>query len=150
PEIPLDYAFVDSRAAEQYGNERTMESLFLLFSSLSLFIACLGLFGLVTFMAEQKTKEIGIRKVLGATTAGIVGLLSKDFLRLVVVSLVIATPVAWIFMKKWLENFAYRIDIQWWVFVAAGLVAVAIAFLTVSFQSVKAALANPVKSLRSE
>lgn len=150
PDVPLDYAFVDGKVAEQYGNERVTETLFLLFSSLSLFIACLGLFGLVTFMAEQKVKEIGIRKVLGAGIVGIVGLLSKDFLRLILVALVIATPIAWYLMDNWLEDFAYRIDIPWWAFAAAGATAVAIAFLTISFQSIKAALADPVKSLRSE
>jgi putative ABC transport system permease protein len=108
------------------------------------------LFGLATFMAQQRVKEIGIRKVLGATTAGIVGLLSKDFLKLVVIALVIASPLAYFFMEKWLQDFAYRIDIQWSVFALAGIVSVVVAFLTVSFQSVKAALANPVKSLRSE
>ena len=150
PDVPLDFAFVDDQVAGQYGNERTTETLFLLFSSLSLFIACLGLFGLVTFMAEQRIKEIGIRKVLGATTLGLVGLLSKDFLKLVVVALVIATPLAYFFMEKWLQDFAYRIDISWWVFAVAGAVALAVAFLTMSFRSVRAAQANPVASLRSE
>ena len=150
PAIPLDYAFVDSQVAEQYGNEQTTETLFLLFSSLSLFIACLGLFGLVTFMAEQRVKEIGIRKVLGATTIGLVSLLSKDFLKLVAIALVIASPLAYYLMDQWLADFAYRIDIQWWVFLMAGILAIGVALLTVSFQSVKAALANPVESLRSE
>jgi putative ABC transport system permease protein len=116
----------------------------------AIFIACLGLFGLATFAAERRRKEIGIRKVLGASIAGITGLLAKDFLKLVVVAVVIASPIAYIFMQKWLSDFAYRIDIQWWMFAVAGAVAVAVAFLTVGFQSVKAALANPVKSLRSE
>jgi len=110
----------------------------------------MGLFGLVAFTAEQRTKEIGVRKVLGASLSSIVALLSGDFLKLILIALVIASPVAFFFMNKWLANFAYRIDIQWWMFAAAGAAAVAIAFLTVSFQSVKAALANPVKSLRSE
>lgn len=150
PDVPYDYAFVDGEVAAQYGNERVTETLFTLFSSLSLFIACLGLFGLVTFMAEQKVKEIGIRKVLGASIMGIVGLLSKDFLKLVLIAMLIATPVAWYFMEQWLQDFAYRINIHWWVFAIAGILAIAIAFLTVSFQSIKAAVANPVKSLRSE
>ncbi len=113
-------------------------------------LAILGLLGLSAYMVAQRTKEIGIRKVLGASVAGITGLLAKDFLKLVFVAIVIASPVAWYFMDKWLADFAYRIEIQWWMFVGAGVLAVAIAFLTVSFQSVRAALANPVKSLRSE
>lgn len=150
PDIPLDYAFVDDEVAKQYGNEQTSESLFLLLSGLSMFIACLGLFGLISFAAEQRTKEIGVRKVLGASVTSIVGLLSKEFLSLVIASLVIASPIAWYFMDRWLRDFAYRIDIHWSVFVLAGLIAVAVAFLTVSFKSVRAALANPVVSLRSE
>ena len=123
----------------------------LIWASLAaIFIACMGLFGLATYAAEQRVKEIGIRKVLGASVAGITGLLTKDFLKLVVVAIVLASPLAWWAMNKWLQDFAYRIDIQWWMFAAAGAMAVAVAFLTVSFQSVKAALENPVKSLRSE
>jgi len=113
-------------------------------------IACLGLFGLSTFVVERKTKEIGIRKVLGANVPGIVGLLSKDFLKLVLISLLIATPLAWYFMNNWLQDFAYRIQISWWVFIAAGIIAIFIALVTVSIQSIKAAIANPVKSLRTE
>ena len=109
-----------------------------------------ALFGLAAFTTEQRTKEIGIRKVLGASVAGITGLLAKDFMKLVVIAILIASPLAYFFMKKWLLDFAYRIDIQWWNFLVAGVVAVAIAFITVGFQSVKAALANPIKSLRSE
>jgi putative ABC transport system permease protein len=108
------------------------------------------LFGLSAFTAEQRTKEIGIRKVLGASVSGITGLLAKDFLKLVLIAIVIASPAAYWFMQHWLADFAYRIDVQWWMFVLAGFVAIAIAFLTVSFQSIKAALANPIKSLRSE
>jgi putative ABC transport system permease protein len=115
-----------------------------------LLIACLGLFGLATFTAEQRTKEIGVRKVLGASVGSIVTLLSKDFLKLVLIAIVIASPIAWYAMHRWLQNFAYKIDIEWWVFALAGLLAVGIALLTVSFQSIKAALTNPVKSLRSE
>ena len=117
---------------------------------MAVLISCLGLFGLAMFTAQRRMKEIGVRKVLGASIAGIVGLLSKEFMALVILSLVIASPLAYFFMDKWLQNFAYRIDIQWTVFALAGVVAVTVAFLTVSFQSIRAALANPVKSLRSE
>jgi putative ABC transport system permease protein len=110
----------------------------------------LGLFGLAAFSAEQRNKEIGIRKVLGASVSGIVQLLSKDFLRLVLIAIVIATPVAWWAMHKWLQNFAYKIDISWWMFAIAGLLAIAIALFTVSFQAIKAAITSPVKSLRTE
>ena len=127
-----------------------MGSVLGVFTGLALFIGCLGLFALAAFSAERRTKEIGVRKVLGASVAGITGLLAKDFLKLVIVSVAIASPVAYYFMQKWLADFAYRIDIQWWMFAVAGAAAVLIAFLTVGFQSVKAALANPVKSLRSE
>ena len=120
------------------------------FAGLTIFVACLGLFGLAAFMAERRTKEVGIRKVLGASVSGITGLLAKDFLKLVLVAILIAAPIAYYFMDKWLADFAYRIDIQWWMFAVAGAGAVAIALFTVAFQSVRAALANPVKSLRSE
>jgi len=149
-EMPLLYSFVDESIEQQYGNEQKMQAVFYGFASLSLLIACLGLFGLSIFVAERKIKEIGIRKVLGASVAGIVGLLSKDFLKLVLLSILIASPLAWYFMNNWLQDFAYRINISWWVFVAAGIVAVLIALITVSIQSVKAAIANPVKSLRTE
>ena len=121
-----------------------------IFAGLTIFIACLGLFGLVTFTAEQRTKEIGIRKVLGATVPDVVGLLSKDFLKLVLIANVISWPLAWWAMSKWLQDFAYRINISWWIFLLAGLSALLIALITVSFQAIKAAIANPVKSLRSE
>jgi hypothetical protein len=150
PTAPLAYTFLDDDFQKLYAAEGRMARVFGLFAMLAVFIACLGLFGLASFMAIQRTKEIGIRKVLGASVTGITGLLAKDFLKLVVVAIVIASPIAYFFIKKWLADFAYRIDIQWWMFAAAGAAAVAIAFLTVSFQSVKAALANPVKSLRSE
>jgi ABC-type antimicrobial peptide transport system permease subunit len=121
-----------------------------LFAALAILISCLGLFGLSAYTAERRTREIGIRKVLGAGVAGITGLLSREFLQLVMLSAVIAFPLAWLAMSRWLQQFHYRIGIEWWVFVVAGLSAVAIAVITVSFQSVKAALMNPVKSLRSE
>lgn len=117
---------------------------------LAIVIACLGLFGLATFLAEQRTKEIGIRKVLGATVNNVLTLLSKDFLKLVLIAFVVAAPVAWWGMNKWLQDFTYRTDISWWVFALAGVAALLIALITVSFQAIKAALANPVKSLRTE
>jgi putative ABC transport system permease protein len=150
PGQPFSYRFLDESFARVYDAEQRVGTIAGIFGILSVLVSCLGLFGLAAFTTEQRTKEIGIRKVLGASVAGITGLLAKDFLKLVVVAIVIASPLAYFFMDKWLQDFAYRIDIQWWMFAAAGAVAVAIAFLTVGFQSVKAALANPVKSLRSE
>jgi putative ABC transport system permease protein len=150
PDQPFSYRFLDDAFDTMYRAERRVGRLAGLFALFSVLISCLGLFGLSAFTAEQRTKEIGVRKVLGASVMGITGLLAKDFLRLVVVSFAIAFPAAYFFMQKWLADFAYRIDIQWWMFVAAGLAAVGIALLTVGFQSVRAALANPVKSLRSE
>jgi putative ABC transport system permease protein len=150
PGKPFDYAFLDQRFDKLYATESRMEKIVKVFACLAIFIACIGLFGLSTFMTEQRRKEIGIRKVLGASVAGITALLAKDFLKLVLIAIVIASPVAYWFMQKWLADFAYRIDLQWWIFAVAGAMAVAVAFLTVSFQSVRAALANPVKSLRSE
>ncbi len=146
----FNYAFLNESYQQHYEADRRFGSILQFFTLLTILIACLGLFGLASYMTFLRTKEIGVRKVLGASTAGIVALLSRDFLSLVIVSLVIASPLAYYFMNKWLEDFPYRIDIDWWVFILAGVVAVGIAFLTVSFQSIKAALANPVKSLRSE
>ena len=150
PGFPFRYYFTDDEIAKNYKAEHTVSKLSRYFAFLAIFISCLGLFGLVTFTAEQKTKEIGIRKVLGASVTGIVRMLSKDFLKLVLVATVIAFPIAWWAMHKWLNDFEYRVDIGWWVFIVAGVVALLIALLTISFQSVKAALANPVKSLRTE
>ncbi|MCK6693112.1 MAG: ABC transporter permease [Thermoanaerobaculia bacterium] len=150
PERPFHYSFLDDNLAKLYAAEQREQRIFGLFALLAVFIACIGLLGLAAYMTRQRTKEIGIRKVLGASVMGITGLLAKDFLLLVILSLVIATPVAWYFMDRWLSDFAYRIHLEWWMFGAAGATAVAIAFLTVSFQSITAALANPVKALRSE
>ena len=150
PGFPFKYYFTDDEIAKNYKSEYTVSKLSRYFAFLAIFISCLGLFGLVTFTAEQKTKEIGIRKVLGASVTGIVRMLSKDFLKLVLIAAVIAFPVAWWAMHKWLNDFAYRVDIGWWVFVVAGIAALLIALLTISFQSIKAAIANPVKSLRTE
>jgi putative ABC transport system permease protein len=133
-----------------YEEEQRMGKRIFAFSILAIFIACLGLFGLATYMAEQRTKEIGVRKVLGATVSNIVSMLSVDFLRLVILSAIVAFPIAWWFMQKWLQDFAFRVNIGWWIFLAAAGIAAAIALVTVSFQAIKAALANPVKSLRTE
>jgi ABC-type antimicrobial peptide transport system permease subunit len=150
PGHAFDFTFMDQDYQAFYESERRVSVLSRFFAGLAILISCLGLFGLAFYTAEQRRKEIGIRKVLGASVVGITSLLAKDFLKLVVVAIVIASPVAYWAMDQWLSDFAYRIDIQWWVFIVAGMVAGAIAFLTVGFQSVKAALANPVKSLRSE
>jgi putative ABC transport system permease protein len=150
PGNPFEYYFVDQKYNEQYKTETQYSQVFALASMLAIFIACLGLFGLASFMTEQRTKEIGIRKVLGASIAGILALVSKDFLRLVIISIVIACPVAGYFMQKWLQDFAYQTDIAWWMFAGAGGLVMVIAVLTVGFQSIKAALMNPVKSLRNE
>jgi len=120
------------------------------FTILAIVVACLGLFGLITFTAEQRRKEIGIRKVLGSSVSSIVFLLAKDLVKLVLIAILIATPIAWLTMDKWLQDFAYRINIGWWIFGVAGFVALLIAFITVSYQAIKAAVANPVKSLRTE
>ncbi|GAB4032939.1 ABC transporter permease [Spirosoma jeollabukense] len=150
PEHPFDYQFLDTRFDRLYAREQTQQTLFSIFAGIAILISCLGLFGLSMFMAEQRTKEIGIRKVLGASEISLVTLFSKDFMKLVIVALIIASPVAWYAMHTWLNDFAYRTSIHWWVFLLAGGLTVLIALLTVSFQSVKAALMNPVKSLRSE
>ena len=150
PGFPFKYYFTDDEIANRYKAEYTVSKLSRYFAFLAIFISCLGLFGLVTFTAEQKTKEIGIRKVLGASVTGIVSMLSKEFLTLVLIASVIAFPVAWWAMHRWLNDFAYRVNIGWSVFVVAGIIAMLIALLTISFQSIKAAIANPVKSLRTE
>ncbi|MGC1240649.1 MAG: FtsX-like permease family protein, partial [Chryseosolibacter sp.] len=144
------YAFADEAFDQQYRNDQRFATLFTISAGMAIFIACLGLLGLVAFTAQQRTKEIGMRKVLGATVANIVTLLSKDFLKLVIIGFLIAVPVAWYTMSEWLENFAYRTEIGAGIFLISGVVALLIAFVTVSWQSVRAALANPVNSLRSE
>ena len=150
PGYPFEYKFVDEQFDELFKTESLIGKLSGVFSTLAIIISCLGLFGLAAYTAERRTKEIGIRKVLGATTAALAGLLSKDFLQLVFVSCLVAFPVAWWAMHNWLQTYAYRIDISWWIFLIAGVLAILIALITVSFQAVKAALANPVKSLRTE
>ena len=150
PGQPFSYAFLEDSFDAMYRAEQRIGTIALTFAVLAILIACLGLFGLAAYMAEQRTKEIGVRKVLGASVFSIVGLLSKDFLKLVLIAIVVASPIAWWAMNQWLKDFAYKIEIEWWYFALAGLLAVGIALLTVSFQSIKAALMNPVKSLRSE
>jgi putative ABC transport system permease protein len=150
PAVPFEYTFLDDEVQKQYETEVTLSRIINLFTIMAILISCLGLFGLVSFSAEQRKKEIGVRKVLGATVTGLVQLLSKDFLKLVGIAIIIATPVAWWAMNKWLQEFSYRITISWWMFALAGFIAIAIALVTVSFQAIKAAIANPVKSLRTE
>ncbi len=150
PAYPFVYKFVDDQFNEMFLNEMLISKLSRVFAALAILISCLGLFGLAAYTAERRTKEIGIRKVLGASVSGIATLLSKDFLQLVAISCLIAFPVAWWMMYNWLLNYQYRIEISWWIFLAAGITAIVIALITVSFQAVKAAIANPVKSLRSE
>ncbi|HEX9958286.1 MAG TPA: FtsX-like permease family protein, partial [Fibrella sp.] len=149
-DVPFDYYFLDESVMKTYLAEQQTGRILGLFAGLTIFVACLGLFGLAMFTAEQRRKEIGVRKVLGATVASVVGLLSKDVLKPVLIAIVLASPIAWYAMNRWLADFAYKVDIQWWVFALAGTLAVSIALLTVSYQSIKAALMNPVKSLRSE
>jgi ABC-type antimicrobial peptide transport system permease subunit len=150
PEYPFQYKFVDEEYAKKFEDEKRIGTLAGIFAALTIFISCLGLFGLATYMAENRIKEIGVRKVLGASVSGITALLSKDFLKLVLVSFILAAPVAWWLMYSWLQDYSYRVPIQWWVFAMAGIISVLIAIITVSYQAIKAAIANPVKSLRSE
>ena len=150
PNEPFEYNFLDEEFQKNYQAEDRLAGIVGYFTMIAILICCLGLFGLAAFSAEQRVKEIGVRKVLGASVSGIVGLLSKDFLKLVFVAIVIASPLAWYIMNKWLQDFAYRVDISWWVFVVAGIGAVLIAFITIGFQAIRAATVNPVKSLRTE
>jgi len=150
PGVPFQYSFLDQDFQRNYQKEQRTSGLVSYFTIIAIVIACLGLFGLSAFAAEQRTKEIGIRKVLGASTLQVTCLLSKDFIRLIAIAILIASPIAWWAMAQWLQGFAYRITISWWMFVAAALTAVIVALLTISFQSIKAAIANPVKSLRTE
>jgi len=150
PDAPFSYSFLDERFNTTYKAEQNIGYILGIFAGLTIFVACLGLFGLVTFTAEQRTKEIGIRKVLGASVTGIVTLLSKDFLKLVLLAFLIAMPVAWYVMNRWLDDFAYHMTINGWVFALTALLAMTLTFFTISFQAIKAAIANPVKSLRAE
>jgi len=150
PNDPFDHFFLDEHFNEQYEAEQRLGRIAMIFAAFAILIACLGLFGLASYMMTTRTKEIGIRKVLGASVSGIVALLSKDFLKLVLIAFVLAVPIAWYLMQQWLQGFAYHVEIQWWIFALAGLVIISIAILTVSAQSIKAALSNPIESLRNE
>jgi putative ABC transport system permease protein len=150
PSQAFSYYFLDEEFNRQYEAEQHTGMISITFSLLAILVACLGLFGLVTYAAEQRIKEIGIRKVLGANVAGIIGLLSKDFVKLVIIAILIASPIAWLVMAQWLQTFAYRINISVWIFLVAGVAALVIALATVSFQAIKAAMMNPVKALRTE
>lgn len=147
---PISFHFLDKNFAQQYAAEQKQEQLSLIFTILAIFIACIGLFGLAAFTAQQKTKEIGIRKVLGASVVSVIAMLSKTYLKLVFIAILIALPISWLMMNSWLQDFAYRVNISLWMFISAGSVAILIALVAVSFQAIKAAVANPVKSLRTE
>lgn len=150
PGLPFSYSFMDDNFDNVYRSEQRIGKIFLIFAIIAILIACLGLFGLSAYTAEQRTKEIGVRKVLGASVANIVVLISKDFLQLVTISIIVALPIAWYAIERWLEEFAYHVDISWWMFAPAGLLSILTALITVSFQSIKAALLNPIKSLKSD
>jgi len=150
PGVQMNFSFMDQDFDANYRTEQRTGSVSIVFTSLALIIACLGLFGLAAYAAEQRNKEIGIRKVLGASVSAITTMLSFDFIKLVLIAILIALPAGWYLMNKWLQDFAYRVNIQWWVLALAGFTAILIAFITIGFQSIKAALSNPVDSLRSE
>jgi putative ABC transport system permease protein len=150
PEYPIEYEFLDARIDAQYRTEQRMGDLFKYFTILAMLISCLGLLGLASFAAEQRTKEIGIRKVLGATVANIIALITREFFILIAVASVIAWPIAWYAMSRWLQNFAFRTDMPWWTFIAGGGAALFVAIVTVIYQALKAATTDPVKSLRYE
>jgi ABC-type antimicrobial peptide transport system permease subunit len=150
PNYPFEYHFADKDYEQKFEDGQRVATLTALFSTLTIFISCLGLFGLAAYMTSNRVKEIGVRKVLGASVLRITTLLTKDFLVLVVLAIVIATPIAWYIMSTWLDKFTYRVDLQWWTFLLAGAVAILLSLLTVSYQAIVAAIANPVKSLRAE
>jgi putative ABC transport system permease protein len=150
PNRTFDYFFLDQRFDRQYRGEVRFGRLFINFAVLAIFISCLGLLGLASYSTIQRTKEVGVRRVLGASVAGIVRLLSMEFLALVGIAFLIATPIGWYFMHRWLDDFAYKAQLGWWIFAGAGVLAIVIAFGTISYQAVRAAMASPVKSLRTE
>ena len=150
PAQEFEYSFLDEALSAQYQNELRSKSIVNIASMLSLFIACMGLFGLATLTVARRTSEIGIRKVMGADVLDIVGMISKDFIKLVLIAILFAFPIAWWAMHEWLQGFAYHVGVSWWIFVLAGSIVVVITLITVSFQSIRASMANPVKSLRTE
>jgi ABC-type antimicrobial peptide transport system permease subunit len=150
PDFVYEYRFLDDKIAGFYKQENQLSQLYQIFAAIAIFLSCLGLYGLASFMATQRIKEVGIRKVLGATAGNIAYLFSKEFILLIAIAFAIATPLAWYYMHQWLQDYAYRVNISWWLFAAGGLAAIIIALATISFQAIKAALANPVKSLRTE
>jgi putative ABC transport system permease protein len=150
PYYPYSYQFMDDINAKNYETETKWKQIISIASALFIFVSCIGLLGLIMLSIEQRTKEIGVRKVLGAAISRIVVLISKEFIILIAIAFVVSVPVAWYFINKWLENFAYRINIEWWMFALAGILVIAIALITMSFQAIKAAVANPAKSLRTE
>ena len=150
PDYVYEYKFLDDKIENFYKQESQLSQLYKIFAAIAIFLSCLGLYGLASFMAVQRIKEVGIRKVLGATAGNIVYLFSKEFIILIAIAFVIATPIAWYYMHQWLQDYAYRINISWWLFAAGGIAAIIIALTTISFQAIKAAMANPVNSLRSE
>jgi ABC-type antimicrobial peptide transport system permease subunit len=150
PDYPFTYQFVDQEYQKLYSSELIISTLSIVFAVVAIAISCLGLLGLVMFSAEQRIKEFGVRKVLGASLGQLVSLFAVDFLKLIFVALFIATPLGWFAMRSWLQDFAYRIDLSWWIFILAGVSSVAIALFTLSYEAFKTAVANPVKSLRSE
>ena len=150
PGYSLNYAYLDATFEQQYRREQRLIQTFSVAAGLAIFIGCMGVFGLATFTAKQRTKEIGVRKVLGASVINLIALLAKDFLKLVLLAIGLAIPLAWYVLHQWLQSFAYRVELSGWVFALAGLLAIGITLLTVSMQSIRAALVNPVKSLRAE
>jgi ABC-type antimicrobial peptide transport system permease subunit len=150
PAAPFEYKFTDEEYARKFEDEKRIGNLSTFFAILAVFISCLGLFGLASFVAEQRTKEIGVRKVLGASVFNLWQMLSKDFVNLVIISCAIAIPISWYFLHQWLQKYTYRTDISWWIFLVAGMGAMVITLITISYQAIKAALMNPVNSLRSE
>jgi putative ABC transport system permease protein len=150
PGVPFEYQFLDDHFEEVYRADSQISTIVGSLAILAIIISCLGLFGLASYSAEKRIKEVGIRKVLGASLSNIVMMLSKDFIKYVLIAALIAWPLSWLAVHKWLQDYAYRINISWWIFLSAVLVAVVIAFVTISFQAIKAAIANPVKSLRTE
>ena len=150
PEEPFSYSFLDQKVQQQYESEISLSRIINLFTVIAILISCLGLFGLAAFSAQQRSKEIGVRKVLGASVTSVVRLLSNEFLKLVMIAFIISAPVAWLASEKWLEGFAYKADISWWMFAIAAVVVMAIALLTVSFQAIRAGMSNPVDALKTE